>query len=73
MKESYEEDVANHFGLKPYAEVGNNLGVASERGTGRQAIELRNHLPFVCRPSAVDREGNMIGHFGEAAIDTAES
>jgi len=45
MRESYEEDLANHFGLKPYAEVGNNLGVASERGTGRQAIELRNvHL-----------------------------
>ena len=47
MKESYEEDVANHFGLKPYAEVGNNLGVASVPGTDRQAIELRN-VHFSC-------------------------
>ena len=29
MKESYEEDLANHFGLDPYADVGNNVGVAS--------------------------------------------
>jgi hypothetical protein len=42
MKESYGEDLANHTGLKPYAEGGDILGVASVRGTGRPAIELRN-------------------------------
>jgi hypothetical protein len=42
MKESYEEELAIHFGLDPYAEAGNSLGVASARGTGRPAIELRN-------------------------------
>jgi len=44
MKESYEEDLANHFGLDPYADAGNSMGVASVRGTGRRAIELRNQL-----------------------------
>jgi len=42
MKESYEEDLASHFGLKLYADDGNAMGVASARGTGRPAIELRN-------------------------------
>ena len=42
MKESYEEELAIHFGLDPYAEAGNSLRVASVRGTGRPAIELRN-------------------------------
>lgn len=49
MKESYEEDLANHFGLDPYADVGNNVGVASVKGTGRPAIELRN--PHIRVPS----------------------
>ena len=43
MKESYGEDIAYHTGLNSYAEGGNTLGVASTRGTGRPAIELRNH------------------------------
>ena len=42
MKESYGEDLANHTGLDPYAEDGDILGVASVRGTGRPAIELRD-------------------------------
>jgi hypothetical protein len=45
MKESYEEELAIHFGLGPYADVGDNVGVASARGKDRPAIELRNH-PF---------------------------
>ena len=44
MKESYEEGLANHFGLDPYADAGNSVGVASVRGIGRRAIELRNQL-----------------------------
>jgi hypothetical protein len=42
MKESYEKDLASHLGLEPYAGDGNVVGVASVRGTGRPAIELRN-------------------------------
>ena len=42
MKESYGEDLAHRTGLESYAEDGDILGVASMRGTGRPAIELRN-------------------------------
>ena len=42
MKESYGEGLADRTGLEPYAEGGDILGVASVRGTGRRAIELRN-------------------------------
>ena len=51
MKESYEEDLASHFGLEPYADGGNDVGVASARGTSRPAIELRNQFsraPTLC-------------------------
>jgi len=44
MKESHGEDLASHSGLEPYADRGNAVGVASARGTGRPAIELRNPL-----------------------------
>lgn len=43
MKESYDEELATRIGPDPYAESGNVLGVASVTGTGRRAIELRNH------------------------------
>ncbi len=42
MKESYGEVLASHSGLEPYADDGNVVGVASARGTGRPANELRN-------------------------------
>ena len=57
MKESYEEDVADHFGLDPYADVGDNVGVASVRGTGRRDIELRNQ-PFRVQTLSNQRECN---------------
>ena len=44
MKESYGEDLASRSGLEPYADGGNVVGVASARGTGRPAIELRNQV-----------------------------
>ncbi len=58
MKESYEEGVASHLGLEPYADCGNAMGVASERGTGRPAIELRNHH-FRAQTLSRLGEGNM--------------
>jgi len=48
MKESHGEDLASHSGLESYADRGNAVGVASARGTGRPAIELRNHPCPVC-------------------------
>jgi hypothetical protein len=59
MKESYAEGLANHCGLEPYADDGNVNGVASARGTGRPAIELRNQtfrVPTLCCP----QEGNTL-------------
>ena len=32
MKESYKEDLANHFGLELYADDGNVMGVATTGG-----------------------------------------
>jgi len=58
MKESYGEVLASHSGLKPYADDGNVVGVASVRGTGRPAIELRNPLFRVPTPLG-ESEGNM--------------
>lgn len=57
MRESYEKELARHLGLDPYADRGNALGVASVRGTGRPAIELRNQrfrVPTLCS----EGEGN---------------
>lgn len=58
MKESYEKDLASHLGLDPYAGHGNVAGVASARGTGRPAIELRNQTLVSCAHTVVAVEGN---------------
>ena len=52
MKESYKEELANHFGLEPYAVDGNIGGVASARGNVGQLLssEITN---FVCRSCPV--------------------
>ena len=73
MKESYAEGLANHCGLKPYADGGNVMGAASDRGTGRPAIELRYHT-FRAPTLWCLREGNTHGRvIGERPSDTAES
>jgi hypothetical protein len=57
MKESCEEGLATHLDLDPYADAGDGVGVASGRGTGRPAIELRN--PQYRVPTLLcDGEGN---------------
>ena len=73
MKESYGEDLASHSGLDPYADHGNVVGVASARGTGRPANELRNHASRA--PTLwCQREGNTdAGANGKSAAGTAES
>jgi hypothetical protein len=68
MEESYEKDLASHLGLEPYAGDGNIPGVASARGTGRPAIELRNHH-FRAPTPLGGLEGNTL--HGVMASDTA--
>ncbi|MGE3409506.1 MAG: hypothetical protein AB7I37_22000 [Pirellulales bacterium] len=73
MKESYEEDLASHFGLEPYAGGGNAVGVASARGTSRPAIELRNQA-FRAPTLWCLREGYIgDGVIGKPSSGTAES
>ena len=48
MKESYREDLANDFGLGPYAGDGNIAGVASARGNAGQPLSSEN-ITLVCR------------------------
>jgi hypothetical protein len=48
MKESYKEDLANHFGLEPYAVDGNIRGVASVRGNAGQLLSSEI-LTLACR------------------------
>ncbi len=76
MKESYKEDLANHFGLEPYAGDGNITGVASARGSVGQLLSS-DITTFVCR-SYLDKEKAtprlpQLKKKGEAAADTAES
>jgi len=73
MKESYGEDLASHSGLGPYAGGGDAAGVASARGTGRPAIELRNQA-FRAPTLWWLREGNtLVCVHGKWASGTAES
>jgi len=48
MKESCKEDLANHFGLEPYAVDGNIGGVASARGNVGQLLSSEI-FTFACR------------------------
>jgi hypothetical protein len=51
MKESYQEDLANHFGLELYADGGNGMGVATtDRSTNlERAIKILGWAWSACR------------------------
>jgi hypothetical protein len=50
MKESYEEDFANHFGLQRRGDSGNNV-VLSIRAEGLAGQPLSSEITtFACRP-----------------------
>ena len=70
MKESYGEDLASRSGLEPYAGGGDAAGVASARGPGRPAIELRNQI-FRAPTTWRLGEGD-IGDLGKSSPGTAE-
>ena len=61
MKESYDEELAIHIGLNPYADDGNVVGVASARGTGRLGTLSSEILTFVCRPCPVMGKTTRLG------------
>ena len=69
MKESYDEELATHIGLDPYADDGDVVGVASARGTDRLSILSSEILTFVRRPLWCHGEGNTFG--GVMASDQA--
>ncbi len=50
MKESYEEELANHFGLQRRGDCGNNV-VLSVRAEGQAGQLLSSEIiSFACRP-----------------------
>ena len=50
MKESYEEELANHFGLQRRGDCGNNV-VLSVRAEGHAGQLLSSEITiFACRP-----------------------
>ena len=73
MKESYREDLASSSGLNPYADGGNDVGVASVRGDAGQPLSS-DIITFVCR-SCHDREKaiSSVPRYGKVQEDTAES
>lgn len=73
MKESYDEELAIHIGLDPYAEDGNVLGVASARGTGRLGYGApKSSLSCVDLVMSWGRQHVWRRH-GEPSSGTAES
>ena len=59
MQESYEKDLADHFGLNSYADGGNVVGVASGRGTGRLWL-LNSESSFSCADLVVARGRRVV-------------
>ena len=74
MKVSYEEDLANRFGLCRRCEEGNNL-VLSVRARGSVGqLSSSGILPFVCRPCPVKGKATPHRSYdGKIDAGTAES
>lgn len=73
MKESWEEELATHLHLDPYADGGDIVGVASARGTGRPAMELRNQSSSCADPVKGGGRQHAEPRSGERFVGTAES
>lgn len=73
MKKSYREDIASSSGLNPYAGIGNDTGVASERGDAGQPLSSDTIHP-VCRSCHdMEKATSSAPHYGKMQKDTAES
>ena len=81
MRASCEEGSATRFDFEPYAEAGDNLGVASARGTGRPALEPPCDAKGAALPCADPvvqwgrrgTHGSVRSRYGECLDDTVES
>jgi hypothetical protein len=73
MKESSGEGPASRPGLEPYAGHGHTAGVASARGSGRPAVELRNHPFRVPTVWWLGKATRPFALFGQRTGGTAES
>lgn len=74
MKGSYEEDLANHFGLQRRGRL--RQRICLERPCGgkrRPAIELRNHHFRVSTSSRLGEGHIVVSAFGKEASNAAES
>ncbi len=74
MKESYEEDLASHFGLSLYSDAGLNLGLAS---TGRvravsEASPCRATWFSVCSPRRNERKSSGLPSVRETFVFDTE-
>ena len=73
MKESYREDLASSSGLNPYADGGNDVGVASVRGDAGQPLSS-DIITLVCRSCTdMEKATSSAAHYGKWQKDTAES
>ena len=73
MKESYREDIASSSGLKPYADGGNDVGVASVRGDAGQPLSS-DIITLVCRScNDMEKAISSAAYYGKWQEDTAES
>ena len=73
MKESYREDIASNSGLNPYADGGNDVGVASVRGDAGQPLSSEI-ITLVCRScNDMEKSISSVAYYGKEQKDTAES
>jgi len=74
MKVSYEEGIANHFGLRRRCE-GGNVRALSVRAGGSvgQLIELRNRIFHVPTVSCASGRQHWVTRYGKCVLDMAES
>ena len=72
MKESYKEDLANHFGPELYADGGNVMSVATTEGYAGKRLSSVPH-PYRVPTLSVLREGKMFYcHVGKRWNGSAE-
>ena len=73
MKESHKEELANHFGLEPYADDGNIVGVASARGNVGQLLSSEiTHFACRSRPD-MEKAKPSSPQLARCLTDAAES
>ena len=74
MKVSYEEDLANHFGLSRRCKEGNDLVLSVRIRGGVGQLSSSEILPTACRPCPVKGKAKPHrSYHGKIEVDAAES